>query len=622
MTMKKFTFSIICMLIMIFAFAIIAGASDLELTKNEDGTSYSVTGLGDYTNTDIIIPSSYEGLPVTEIADFAFYDEEKITSVYIPNTITRIGECAFHYCISLRSVSIDGPCEIGREAFYFCYRIKELNLGTQVTKIGDYAFYNCTGLNYLIIPNSTTLIGNSAFDFCYNLVQVTIGSGVTEIGASAFELCYKISEVYNLSKLDIQPKSSDFGGVALRAFAVHSSIEAESILEEIADGYVFAYYDETYYLVNQTGNETSLSLPESINGSSYEINRFAFAYRTDLISVDISSGVTFIGGASFYYCGALEEIYIPSSVTYVEDLAFSDCHSLKSAVFGNGVSGMGIAVFQNCYLLTDVILSNNIPVIDFACFTSCESLTNINMPKNLISIGESAFYSCEALTSIFIPSGAKSIGQYAFGECTGLKSIVIPRSVTEIGEVAFYNCSKLNIYCAGSSEGENWHSGWNPHKCPVTWNYRIKLEDAFIFKGYSTDGTSICVGYGIDSNVLNEYKLLNEGNGTYGIVLASYEMLDGKNPLDENGNPIALENSRVALSKLNADNFISYDIILNDITEEYYSHSFVMAVFTCENGKVTYVQDSNSDTASGISYQAILNELNSSLDVGIGSLEL
>ncbi len=62
----------------------------LSYALNEDGASYSVMSTGNSKATDILIPSTYEGLPVTEIADMAFYSDSEITIIILPDTLTSI----------------------------------------------------------------------------------------------------------------------------------------------------------------------------------------------------------------------------------------------------------------------------------------------------------------------------------------------------------------------------------------------------------------------------------------------------------------------------------------------------------------------------------------------------
>ncbi|MCD8308424.1 MAG: leucine-rich repeat domain-containing protein, partial [Clostridia bacterium] len=68
----------------------------LEYTLSSDGTEYSVSGIGNYTAADLVIPAEYDGIAVTSIDDYAFYKCTTIESVYIPESVTSIGKCAFY----------------------------------------------------------------------------------------------------------------------------------------------------------------------------------------------------------------------------------------------------------------------------------------------------------------------------------------------------------------------------------------------------------------------------------------------------------------------------------------------------------------------------------------------
>ena len=95
----------------------------LRYSLNDDGVSYSLYNIGTCTDTDIVIPSKYEGLPVTNIYPYAFQNQA-ITSVSIPDSVTYIDGYAFYNCTNLTSIVIGGS----------------------VTKIGNNAFYNCNKL--------------------------------------------------------------------------------------------------------------------------------------------------------------------------------------------------------------------------------------------------------------------------------------------------------------------------------------------------------------------------------------------------------------------------------------------------------------------------------------------
>ena len=78
----------------------------LVFELNENETTYSVMGIGTCADTDIIIPDTYNGLPVTHIGDLAFYTCTSLRSVTISDSVTDIGRYAFSGCTSLTSIVI------------------------------------------------------------------------------------------------------------------------------------------------------------------------------------------------------------------------------------------------------------------------------------------------------------------------------------------------------------------------------------------------------------------------------------------------------------------------------------------------------------------------------------
>jgi hypothetical protein len=93
----------------------------LAYELSDDETYYIVTGIGDCADTDIIIPSTYEGKPVTAIGSSAFERCTGLTSIVIPDSVTSIGNGAFYFCYGLTSIAIpDSVTSIGDAAFYMC----------------------------------------------------------------------------------------------------------------------------------------------------------------------------------------------------------------------------------------------------------------------------------------------------------------------------------------------------------------------------------------------------------------------------------------------------------------------------------------------------------------------
>lgn len=90
----------------------------LEYTLNDDGKSYTVSGIGDFSVElqELIIPPTYKGRLVTKIGATAFQSSH-IKTVIIPNTIVEIARAAFRMTYLERAVFLGTPQTIIGTAF-------------------------------------------------------------------------------------------------------------------------------------------------------------------------------------------------------------------------------------------------------------------------------------------------------------------------------------------------------------------------------------------------------------------------------------------------------------------------------------------------------------------------
>ena len=94
----------------------------------------------DSSATDVEIPSSIEGVPVTVIDMYAF-QYTSVTSVKIPDTVTEIGNWAFAMCFKLTSITIpDSVKKIGIRAFESCSALDEVKFPDHLVEISSKAF--------------------------------------------------------------------------------------------------------------------------------------------------------------------------------------------------------------------------------------------------------------------------------------------------------------------------------------------------------------------------------------------------------------------------------------------------------------------------------------------------
>ena len=161
------------------------------------------------TNTNtLIVGCSTTIIPesVTRIGNSAFSRRNDIASIYIPERVEEIGFLAFYGLNGLTSIIVaeNNPIYDSRNG---CNAIIETNTNTliagcsttiipeSVTKIGECAFGGCSGLTSIIIPERVEEIGWSAFCCCTGLTSITIPKGVTKMGDSPLEGCSGLTSV-------------------------------------------------------------------------------------------------------------------------------------------------------------------------------------------------------------------------------------------------------------------------------------------------------------------------------------------------------------------------------------------------------------------------------------------
>ena len=320
-------------------------------------------------DTDIILPSSYMG-ETYEIYPFAFYGHNELTSVIIPNGVTKIGQDAFNWCYNITNIVIpDSVTHISGRAFEYCYFLTNVVIGNNVTHIEGKAFSYCQNLKDLTIGNSVKVIDSQAFQGCGKLESVTLGKNVTNID-SAFSYCQNLKNIIvhennaNIKSIDGNLYTKD--GTTLIQYAIGKADELFTIpdsVTSIADG-AFA----------GCKNLTSINIPNSVTS----IGTSAFEHCSNLESVVIGNSVTSIGKRAFAYCECLTSVVIPDSVTSIGNSAFYNCSNLTSIVIGDSVTSIGNDAFSNCFILESIVIPESVTSIGQYVFSHCHSFTSIN----------------------------------------------------------------------------------------------------------------------------------------------------------------------------------------------------------------------------------------------------
>ena len=130
---------------------------------------------------------------VTSIGKYPFWGCDALKSIIIPDSVISIGNYVFAGCNSLQSINVSegnfnylscgGVLFDKSKSVLIKYPEGEKDtsyiIPDGVTSIGDFAFMYCISLKSITIPNSVTSIGDGAFMYCESLQSITIPENVT-----------------------------------------------------------------------------------------------------------------------------------------------------------------------------------------------------------------------------------------------------------------------------------------------------------------------------------------------------------------------------------------------------------------------------------------------------------
>ena len=462
---------------------------------------------------------------MTKVPEYFLY-EARVSSVVFQdaNDIVEIGQYAFYNNQKLSSITLPVNCQIvGNRAFYNCSVLASFTFNDNLVTVGEYAFYN-SGIETLIIPESIQNIGTFAFAYMSKLHTIEFNAKITTIPNATFR---------NNTALTSVTFNEDVKKLGDEVFRCCKALKDISFIEGITNigNYCFAectalqefeLYEGnvlgTYVFYGCSGLKT-YTFHESIT----HIPNYTFYSCTGFTEVVIPETVKTVGDYAFYYCTGLQSIVIPDNVESIGQYAFQSCSNALSIDTGDGLKSIGYYAFVGCSKVTSIIIGENLQTIGRYAFADLYLVTEIYYNGNVSTmysststsnyvfnncgvngsginitignkarqipnffmcpyrnstshtsstltyytpkvlsvtfeensictyIGQFAFYNLDYITEITIPKSVTSWGTYAFANCSALTTLNLEEGLTSIGGYAFYYCLGLTEITIPSS---------------------------------------------------------------------------------------------------------------------------------------------------------------------------
>ena len=332
---------------------------ETKFVLNYEGDGYIFEYMYLSEECDVVIPSEYKGLPVTEIAPLVFWNKENLKTLTIPATVTCIGRYAFSGCTNLEKIIFEE--------------------GSQLKTIEGCAFVDCSSLKDIELPESLEVIWGAAFSGCSSLESIHITKNVNEINygiqANSFEECTSLKSII---------------------------IDEENQTYTMEGNFIYVMKDGKKHIVLCMGGDEDgiLRIPEDVDSFYFD----AFATCKNVDTVYMHAGLDdvpevecakeyIVAEDNPYFCSIDGVVYSKDKTELVYYPVSKDD---KEFIVPSFVKEIGNFSFYEVKYLEKIIISDGVSRIGESAFSST-CIRSVELPKSIEIIDDRAFYYCESL---------------------------------------------------------------------------------------------------------------------------------------------------------------------------------------------------------------------------------
>lgn len=489
------------------------------------------------------IPETVNGKTVKQIADKAFCQCGKITSIVLPSTVEVLGIYTFAYCASLQSVILPE-------------KLESIETGT---------FYNCPKLTSIAIPQTVSAIKGNAFGSCNNLKKVYI------------------SDFDAWCEIEFPSNPLNYGGELI--------LNGEPVTE------IFFDKEEVkpYAFIGCTSIRKVI-----LSDNVKRIGKGAFQYCTALNEVELGENVESIDNGAFGRCASKAN---PLQITFNNKLktigggTFSGSY-IENVVFNEGLETIGEQAFAECSILKSVSFPKSLVSFGNSCFMRCTSIESITIPEKITEISPWAFSDCSNLSEVKLPDRLSAIGDFAFIG-TAIENVIIPKNTKDFGMSLFNDKTVYLVYIDSPALSQAIQSGWKYSVLKSGKNPEINYGTGISGTVVYTDGTAVqnaSVSIYYDDGTLKE-TVTTDTNGSYSFTYAEV----GTYTICVTDTDGQSGSTQVSVKRMNAfDVFLAGEtsiIVKNSYTVSGTSPAGSSITLTDRNGRTAAVTQTDSNGA-------------------------
>jgi len=402
----------------------------LTPTDGAEGTMTAYASAAKYPWSDYAddISEIEVGEGVLNVSSFAFADMGRLESVFLSETVEKIGEGAFADSGRGLEITICNPdCQISDgddgetlsgDAWIFGYTDS-----TAEEFAEEYGYDFCGTSNRNKTPGHRTV--------------TTLEKATCVEGEHTLTICVNGCGYEKKGKYRTDPSGiHTFDDEKLCTICGFHGTQAEDgTVTPILSGQC----GESLYWALSDDN-TTLTLTGTGAMWSYERATY-LAAEDDEVEERESSTAPWN-----YYAGEIETLVLPEGMTTVGSYGFAWLSNLETLTLPGTLTGIGIASFRGCRSITGTLtIPDKVIRIGQSAFQGCRSFTGLELGEGLETIFDSAFSDFgprkeEPIENLTIPANVEHINAEAFADAAFSGTLTILGPVEELAEGAFNGC--------------------------------------------------------------------------------------------------------------------------------------------------------------------------------------